>query len=210
MILVEGYFDVLRLVIAGMRARRGAAGHRADAASRRRCSSATRSRRRCSYDTDAPGSRPPSAPATSCSRQGARVKVATLPAGEDPDTLVRQGGAEALEPMLRDAVDVFERKIQLLERKGWFEGLEHRREALDRLLPTIRAAQDPITRELYISRVAERTGVEKKVLEHEVGGDAGVGGTWGGQADGRAGGHCSAAGQGRRPTPGPRQSRLPG
>ena len=65
-------------------------------------------------------------------------------------------------------MDVLDRKIQILERKGWFEGLEHRREALDRLLPTIRAAHDPITRELYLSRVAERTGVDKKVLETEV------------------------------------------
>jgi hypothetical protein len=46
-------------------------------------------------------------------------------------------------------------------------GIEHRRDALDRLLPTIRAAKDPIMRELYLSLVAERAGVEKRVLEQE-------------------------------------------
>jgi DNA primase len=46
--------------------------------------------------------------------------------------------------------------------------VEHRREALDRLLPTIRAAANAITRELYLGRVAERTGVSKDVLLHEV------------------------------------------
>jgi hypothetical protein len=66
-------------------------------------------------------------------------------------------------------VDVFERKIQLLDRKGLAGTLEGRREALDRLLPTIRAAQDPITRELYVSRAAEWSGVAKEVLEQEVG-----------------------------------------
>jgi DNA primase len=96
-----------------------------------------------------------------------RVRVATLPAGEDPDTLVRRGGAEALESILKDAVDLMERKIQLLDRKGWFTGIEHRRDALDRLLPTIRATKDPIQRELYLSLVAERSGVDKKVLEAE-------------------------------------------
>jgi len=70
--------------------------------------------------------------------------------------------------LLDDAVDVLERKIQILERKGWFEGVEHRREALDRLLPTIRAASNAITRELYLSRVAERSGVSKEVLQGEV------------------------------------------
>jgi DNA primase len=103
-----------------------------------------------------------------------------MPDGEDPDTLVRKGGAAALEPILRDAVDVLDRKIQLLERKGWFEGLEHRRDALDRLLPTIRAAHDPITRELYLSRVAERTGIDKKILEQEAAE----------KTDGRAGGQA--------------------
>jgi DNA primase len=96
------------------------------------------------------------------------VRVATLPPGEDPDSLVRAGGVEALDGVLRDAVDLLERKIQLLERKGWFEGVEHRRDALDRLLPTIRAAADPITRELYLSLTAQRAGVSKDVLEHEL------------------------------------------
>jgi DNA primase len=100
-------------------------------------------------------------------RHELRVKVATMPPGEDPDTLVQRGGLKALEPILHDAVDLMERKIQLLDRKGWFTGIEHRRDALDRLLPTIRATRDPIQRELYLSLVAERSGVDKKVLEHE-------------------------------------------
>jgi DNA primase len=74
----------------------------------------------------------------------------------------------ALEAVLGDAIDLLERKIQMLERKGYFEGVEHRREALDRLLPTIRAATDPITRELYLSLTAERAGVSKEVLEREL------------------------------------------
>src|SRR2546426_4375828 len=90
-------------------------------------------------------------------------------AGEDPDTLVRARGAAGLEAVLKDAVDVLERKIQILERKGFFGSLPGRRRALDRLLPTIRAASDPITRELYISRVAEVAGVRKDVLEREAG-----------------------------------------
>ena len=102
-------------------------------------------------------------------RHKLRVSVATLPEGEDPDTLVRKGGAAALEGVLKQAIDVLERKIQILERKGFFGTLPGRRRALDRLLPTIRAAADPITRELYISRVAEVAGVRKDVLEREAG-----------------------------------------
>jgi DNA primase len=114
-----------------------------------------------------------------------RVRVATMPEGEDPDTLVRRGGADALEPLVHDAMDVLERKLQLLQQRGWFEGVEHQREALDRLLPTIRATADPIMRELYLKAVSERTGVSREVLQQ--------------QAAARAPG--VAAGEGRRAPP---------
>ena len=63
-----------------------------------------------------------------------------------------------------------------MARRLCLEGVEHRREALDRLLPTIRAVADPITRELYLSLAAERAGVSKDVLEQELaeGGQAGT------------------------------------
>ena len=124
------------------------------------------------YDSDQAGLRATFRAGDELLRHGVRVKVATMPAGEDPDTLVRRGGAAALEPLLGDAMDLLERKIQLLEQKGWFEGVDHRRDALDRLLPTIRAAADPVTRELYLSVTAERTGVSKEVLEREARGGA--------------------------------------
>ena len=97
------------------------------------------------YDSDLPGLRATFRAGDELLRHAIRVRVATLPPGEDPDTLVRRGGVTALEGVLGDAIDLLERKIQMLERKGYFEGVEHRREALDRLLPTIRAAADPIT-----------------------------------------------------------------
>ncbi|OYV64144.1 MAG: hypothetical protein B7Z72_13630, partial [Gemmatimonadetes bacterium 21-71-4] len=142
------------------------------------------------YDADAPGLKSTFRAGDELLRQGASVSVVTLPPGEDPDTLVRTGGAEAFQALLGEAVDVFERKIQLVERKGLLRTLEGRREALDRLLPTIRAAQDPITRELYISRAAERSGVAKEVLEQEVGrqearGHAGTGARGHGESDAR-------------------------
>src|SRR5207247_9502150 len=102
--------------------------------------------------------------------------VATLPEGEDPDTLVQRQGGAALEQTVKDAVDVFERKIQILERRGFFGTLPGRRRALDRLLPAIRAAGDPITRELYLSRAAEVASVRRDVLEREIAiGGGGIG-----------------------------------
>ena len=165
-ILVEGYFDVFRLMLAGIEhvvAPLGTAltGDQAGLL-RRFARTAT-----LLYDSDQAGLRATFRGGDELLRHGVRVRVATMPEGEDPDTLVRKGGAAALQPILEDGIDILERKIQLLERKGWFEGVEHQREALDRLLPTIRAAADPITRDLYLKTVSERTGVSREVLREQ-------------------------------------------
>jgi DNA primase len=171
-ILVEGYFDVIRLAVAGVEHVVAPLGTSLTAEQagllRRFAPNAT-----ILFDSDQPGLRATFRTGDELLRHGVRVRVATLPPGEDPDSLVRKGGVEALDLVLRDAIDFFERKIQLLERKGWFEGVEHRRDALDRLLPTIRAASDPITRELYLSLASEHAGVSKDVLEHELKSGAG-------------------------------------
>ena len=167
-VLVEGYVDAIRLQSAGFVNAVAPLGTSLTGEQARLLRRYTK-QVALAYDADAPGQRSSFRNADELLRQGASVSVVTLPAGEDPDTLVRRGGADAFKALLDAAVDVFERKIQLLDRKGLAGTLEGRREALDRLLPTIRAAQDPITRELYVSRAAEWSGVAKEVLEQEVG-----------------------------------------
>jgi hypothetical protein len=39
------------------------------------------------------------------------------------------------------------------------------RHALDRLLPTVRAAADPALKDIYVARVAQRTGVRRETIE---------------------------------------------
>ena len=166
-ILVEGQFDVLRLALAGLEevvAPLGTGLTDDQGALLQRHTPHVI----LLYDSDDAGLRATFRAGDVLLRHKLRVSVATLPDGEDPDTLVQNKGAPALEQALKDSVDVLERKIQILERKGFFGSLPGRRRALDRLLPTIRAASDPITRDLYISRVAEVAGIRKDVLQREV------------------------------------------
>jgi DNA primase len=206
-ILVEGYFDVLRLVLAGIEhvvAPLGTALTSDQATLLRRFAPAAT----LLYDSDQAGLRATFRAGDELLRHAVRVRVATMPAGEDPDTLVRRGGAEALEPVLGDAVDLLDRKLQLLEQKGWFEGVDHQREALDRLLPTIRAAADPITRDLYLKEVSQRTGVSRETLVQQVADrpepvpGAGVRRT-GAHAEGEVSHRTSVPHPGRREGPGP-------
>lgn len=175
-VLVEGYFDVIALSRAGIAETvaplgTGLTGEQAVLLKRYAPHVVLL------YDSDDAGLRATFRAGDELLRHGLRVSVATLPEGEDPDTLVRARGARGLEEILRQSVDVLERKIQILERKGLFATLPGRRRALDRLLPTIRAATDPITRELYLTRAAEAAQVRKDVLEREAGGGSRAPGT---------------------------------
>jgi DNA primase len=94
--------------------------------------------------------------------------VVTLPGGEDPDSLLRRDGAAALARLLEDAVDLLERKLQILERKGFLESIEGKRRAVDGVLSTLRAVRDPALRDIYLGRAAERIGVRRETLVEEV------------------------------------------
>lgn len=166
-IVVEGYFDVLRLNAAGIEhvvAPLGTALTGDQAAVLRRFARTVI----LLYDSDAAGLRATFRAGDTLLHHGVRVRVATMPEGDDPDSLVAKGGAAALAPVLRDATDLLERKLQLLEQRGWFGDVAKRQEALDRLLPTVRAASDAIMRDLYLGRVAEKVGITRETLEREL------------------------------------------
>jgi DNA primase len=120
------------------------------------------------YDSDSAGLKASFRAGDVLLHAGVEPLVVTLPVGEDPDSLVRKGGAQAVTALLAGAVDVLDRKLQILMERGYFEQIEGRRRALDRLLPTLRAAADPALKDIYIARVAERTGVQRDTLEAEL------------------------------------------
>jgi DNA primase len=120
------------------------------------------------YDSDKAGLKATFRAGDELLRAGAEVLVASLPHGEDPDSLVRGKGAKFLQMYLDDAVDVLERKIQILERKGFFTSIKGTRQAIDSLLPTVRATSDELLRGVYVNRIAELTGVSRETLAREV------------------------------------------
>jgi len=120
------------------------------------------------YDSDTAGLKATFRSADALLRAGVHPLVVTLPAGEDPDSVVRLAGAEALKERIDQASDVLDKKLQMLDERGYFGDSDGKRRALDRLLPTIRATIDPALRDIYIGRVAERTGVKRETLEHEM------------------------------------------
>jgi DNA primase len=168
-LLVEGYFDAIRIVLAGIEevvAPLGTALTEAQASLIRKYTKNVF----LLYDSDAAGQKATFRAGDELLRNGMSVRVVTLPEGEDPDTFVTSSGAEGLERAIGESIDVFDRKIQILQRGGWFADLRRKRQALDKLLPTIRATSDRLLKDLYIARTSEVAGVSRELLETELAG----------------------------------------
>jgi len=166
-LVVEGYMDVVTLAAAGVEnavATLGTALTDEHARLLRRYTD----RALLLFDSDEAGLRATFRAADVLLARGIRPSVVTFPPGEDPDTVVRKEGASGLAAYVDGAVDVLDRKLQLLDEKGYFETSDRVRMAVDKLLPTLRATGDPALRDIYISRVSERTGVRRRTLEEEV------------------------------------------
>jgi DNA primase len=172
-LVVEGYFDALRLHAAGVEEAVAPLGTALTEAQARLLVRGSRNVFLL-YDSDQAGLKATFRAGDELLRQGAAVRVVTFPDGEDPDSFTLAHGRDKLEALLAGAADIFERKVQILERAGWFATLDRRRRALDRLIPTIRAASDRLTRELYLRRAAEAAGVSPESLAREVSADGGA------------------------------------
>jgi len=120
------------------------------------------------YDSDSAGLKATFRAGDVLLSSGCHPMVVTFPDGEDPDSVLRNEGPGALRGYLADAVDVLERKLQILERQGFLDTIEGRRRAVDGLLSTLRSVQDPALLDIYLGRAAERTGVRRDTLVGEV------------------------------------------
>ena len=166
-LLVEGYTDVVSLVaheVPNVVASLGTALTSVQA----RLLARFASRAFLLYDSDQAGLRATFRAADVLLGAGIHPSVVTLPKGEDPDSVARREGREALMGYVEDAVDVLDRKLQMLTRRDRLSSIDGIRDAVDRLLPTLRATTDAALRDIYISRVAAETGVRRETLEEEI------------------------------------------
>jgi DNA primase len=168
LIIVEGYFDVIRLMLAGIEevvAPMGTALTEEQAGLIRKYTQNVL----LLYDSDRAGLEATFKSGDALLALGMSARVMTLPEGEDPDTFVAAQGVSGFEHAASEAVDVFERKVQILERGGYFgDDLQKKRKAIDKLVPTIRKTADRVLKDLYIARTAEISGALRETIMREV------------------------------------------
>ena len=99
---------------------------------------------------------------------GMRVRVVTLPEGEDPDSFLRQHTGEELLRHVDEAVSFVD---YLLTRAARFADLRSpagRADCVDRLSPLLRKIENQVERWGYVALVAERLGIPPEVLQRQM------------------------------------------
>lgn len=165
--IAEGFTDVIALHRAGLGFAVAGLGTSFTADQARRIGRYTK-RAYLLYDSDLAGLRATFRTGDILLAAGVHPMVVSLPSGEDPDSLIRRDGPSAIRQLLDDAVDLLERKLQILRREGYLDRVEGRRRAVDGLLSTLRAVSDPALRDIYVDRAVEGLGIRRETLVDEI------------------------------------------
>ncbi len=153
-VLVEGYFDVLSMVSAGIQEAVATCGTALTVGHARLL------RRFCDkvitmFDADTAGYKASYKSAEILLEQDISPYMVSLPEGEDPDTFVRKFGTEAMEQLVekaRPSIEVLSDK--LIESAG--SDVEARTRAVKRLMPMVQACTDQVRKGAYIRLLSEK------------------------------------------------------
>lgn len=166
-VLVEGYFDFAQAVQAGISPAVALSGTAMTPAQARLLRRST-SKVILSFDPDAAGQ---AAAVRSCDllvTEGFQVKVAVLPAGDDPDGFIRRHGPASYANRLKSAQPYLD---YLLERsaQGYdFTDAASRRDFLTSMLSVAARIPDAAARDQFADRLAHRAQVLEDVVRAEI------------------------------------------
>lgn len=119
------------------------------------------------YDADAAGEQAAKRGWSLLEEAGLRVRVAVLPAGKDPDELVRAKGAQALIEALEGAVPVGEFALKQVLARVDVRAPEGKARAAREVLPVIFGLTSPLEQDRYLRQLARALGVDEGSLRRE-------------------------------------------
>ncbi len=118
-------------------------------------------------DADAAGQAAAVRTAQTLLREDLAVRVAVLPAGDDPDSLIVREGVEAVLRAIESAVPVADFVVQTAAAAGELKSDAGRRRLTGRLMEVIGAVQSPVLREQMLLRTAPLLGVTPAAMRGE-------------------------------------------
>ena len=166
-IVVEGYFDLIALSQHGIEnvvATLGTAFTPAQIAILRRYTKNVI----MIYDSDEAGQKAMQRSLESLLEGGMSTKYIPLPAGSDPDSAIRELGAEKFRRRLDGARPLLESMIEDLAAETRRAGIADKSGAVRKVLPLLNRIQDKIKRDLYIKLLSESFGLDTKAVWSEM------------------------------------------
>ncbi|HMB70427.1 MAG TPA: toprim domain-containing protein, partial [bacterium] len=157
--LVEGYTDVLALAQAGFRNALASLG---TAFTEEHAKAIKRSVDRVIvvFDGDEAGRKAAVMSAGPLLGAGLDVKMVMLPAGQDPDSLIRSQGKDAF----REELERARPALDVLLGEELYEGGAPRERAIRRALEALAGVEDPLRRRLYLEDLALRASLPAAML----------------------------------------------
>ena len=120
------------------------------------------------YDGDSAGSRATIRGIDLALEKDMDLRIVALPAGEDPDSYVRNHGAKAFRELLGQAVSFIDFKAAEYRKMGLFDTPEGKAKAVRAIVQSIGRISDELKRSFFIKDVAERYGLYESVLWKEM------------------------------------------
>ena len=161
LILVEGYMDVLGLVRVGIRNAVASMGTSLTAQQvdilRRYCGKIY-----LAYDSDIAGDAAAMRGINMLIDRGFDIRVVSLPQGQDPDDLCREGGADAFRERMAAAAGYFNHFLAHSMRKHGADNAASLRDVILEMAALIRKSPNEILQDEQIRTLSEKLGVEER------------------------------------------------
>ncbi|MDP8258993.1 MAG: DNA primase [Candidatus Aadella gelida] len=97
--------------------------------------------------------------------EGMKVRIATLPEGDDPDSFIRKQGPDKFTEQIKSAKDLFDYKLDLLINKFGKKDIGN---ISSEMLPTISRVKNMVVQSGYLKTLAERLDIHEESLRHEI------------------------------------------
>ncbi len=111
------------------------------------------------FDSDRAGQEAVTRSLPALLENGLEVRVARLPEGEDPDSLIRGQGAAAFEEVVGSAKNFFDHALEILAAKGNLGDPAGKSAAARRLGPYVALIKDRVLREATANKICARLGI---------------------------------------------------
>lgn len=116
------------------------------------------------YDSDGAGFKAAEKAFKILAPTGLIVKVAALPTGEDPDSLIRKQGPEAFASLLKGARDFIDYQVEVVGSRRNMDEMRERVRFAEEMAQNIFLLESPVARETAIQRVAVRLGIPEDTI----------------------------------------------